>query len=220
MPNYNNRRKKTSYNTNNSTSADWQGLLYYSIIGILIYIGFMAIRSLSLGNGQKHSFLDWLKSIFAFGSGNGGTSITGNGSGSGNSNTSGNNTGFESPDISGNGGIDMYSGTIKDYQYFKASEYFGNYPRPTNPVYIANYDKLMKDLDLIRKNFGSAVKIVSGYKASDLAIFQECRGVHIKATNGNNDALNKVVLALRNSGQITGVSVYIPDSGETRYYNK
>jgi len=217
MPRYYNRRKTSTNKSNASTSADWQGLFYYSIIGILCYVGFMAIRSLSLGTGNKSSFADWLKSIFnIFEAGLGGS----NGTSSTSVDNGNDNAGFEEPTDNQGNGVDLYSGTIRDYTYFKASEYFGVYPRPTNPTYIANYNKLMSDLDLIRKNFGSAVKIVSGYKASDLALFQECKCAHIKASNGNNEALNNVVLALRKSSQLTGVSVYFPDSGDTRYYHK
>jgi len=78
----------------------------------------------------------------------------------------------------------------------------------------------MKDLDLIRQNFGSAVKITTGYKGGNLSMFQECKGVHIKAGNNANQALNKVVMNLRNSNQISGVSVYFEDTGDTRYYHK
>lgn len=214
MPPY---RKRTTSTKKNTTSADWQGLAYYSIIGVVCYIAFMAIRSLSLGSGNKSSFFDWLKSIFNIleagtgGSGTSGTSPEDYGN---------DNAGYETQAEGNNSGTDLYSSAIKDFQYFKASEYFGNHPRPTNPTFIANYNTLMKDLDLIRLNFGSAIKIVTGYKSSDLAIFQECKGAHIKASNGANDALNKVVLALRNSSQLKGSSVYMPDSGETRYFNK
>ncbi|SHK63239.1 hypothetical protein [Epilithonimonas mollis] len=210
---YKNRRS-VKKNNSSSSSADWQGLIYYSIIGVLLYIGFMAIRSLSLGTGNKSSFADWFKSIFDIFS-------AGTGFGDSDQTVKGNdNSGFEDTvDQQGNG-QDLYSGTIRDYEYFKANEYFGNYPRPTNGTYIANYDRLMRDLDLIRLNYGSAVKISSGYLASDIAIFKECKGAHIKPSNGNNEALNKVVVALRNSGQLKGSSVYFPDTGETRYYIK
>ena len=208
MPPYKNRRRTSTNNSNSSSSADWQGLLYWSIIGTLAYIGFMALRSLSLGTGNKSSFADWLKSIFnIFEAGLGGSG----GDSSNTGDSTNDNAGFVNDSGSGTTGTDLYSGSYKDYTYFKASEYFGNYPRPNNATYLANYDKLMKDLDLIRKNFGSAVKITTGYKASTLSMFQECKGVHIVAGNGNNEALNKVVMALRTSAQITGVSVYYED---------
>ena len=214
MPPY---KKRVSSTRNNSktTSADWQELIYYSIIGILCYIGFMAIRSLSLGNGNKSSFADWLKSIFnIFQSGTGGNS-----SGTSSPNVD-DNGGFEDIPIDQGTGVDLYSGTIKDYKYFKASEYFGNQPRPTNPQYIANYNKLMVDLDKIRENYGSSIQIISGYKAGNLAFFTECKGAHIKPSNGNYDALLKVVNALKNTNQITGTIVGLIDDKAIRYYFK
>lgn len=214
MPNYYKKRRTTSKNSA-STSADWQGLAYYSIIGVLIYIGFMAIRSLSLGTGNRSSFADWLKSIFnIFDAWN-----TGTGSGTSTAVTP-DLSGFENTDLDNQGGQDLYSQGITDSQYFKASEYFGNYPKPTDPTLINNYNRLISDLDLIRKTFGSAVYISAGYKAGDPEIFHNCKGVHFKASNGNNQALNNTVVALRKSNQINGVSVYMVDLGETRYYIK
>ena len=219
MPPYNNNRRKSYNNNKKSTSADWQGLLYYSIIGVLVYIVFMAIRSLSLGSGNKSSFADWLKSIFnIFQAGTGGSDGVKNGTDSGTSQVE-NSQGFESDVDNQGNSTELYSGAITDSVYFKKSEYFGNQKPPDNPTYISNYNKLVKDLDLIRQNFGSAVKIVTGYKGGDLAIFTECKGAHIKAVNGNNQALNNVVVALRKSNQLSGVSVYY-DDGATRYYNK
>lgn len=217
MPNYYKKRRTTSKNSA-STSADWQGLAYYSIIGVLVYIGFMAIRSLSLGTGNRSSFADWLKSIFnIFEAWNTGT---GSGTGTSDSSETPDLSGFENTDLDNQGGQDLYSQGIKDTQYFKASEYFGNYAKPTDPTLINNYNRLISDLDLIRKTFGSAVTISAGYKAGSPSMFQNCTGVHIKASNGNNQALNNTVVALRKSNQITGTSVYMEDSGETRYYIK
>jgi len=216
MPPYK-KRVSTTRNNSKTTSADWQGLIYYSIIGILCYIGFMAIRSLSLGTGNKASFADWLKSIFnIFQSGNGGSS-------SGTAPTTSaptDNGGFEDIPTDQGTGVDLYAGAIKDYKYFKASEYFGNQPRPTNPQYIANYNKLMVDLDKIRQNYGSSIQIISGYKAGNLAFFQECKGAHIKPVNGNYDALLKVVNALKNTNQISGTIVGLIDDKAIRYYFK
>lgn len=217
MPNYYKKRRTTSKNSA-STSADWQGLAYYSIIGVLVYIGFMAIRSLSLGTGNRSSFADWLKSIFnIFEAWNTGT---GSGTGTSDSSDTPDLSGFENTDLDNQGGQDLYSQGINDTQYFKASEYFGNYPRPTDPTRINNYNRLIADLDLIRKTFGSAIKIVTGYKGGSPTIFQNCTGAHIKAANGSNEALNKTVDLLRKTNQITGTSVYMEDSGDTRYYIK
>lgn len=57
------------------------------------------------------------------------------------------------------------SGNVKlyDAMYFKVSEYFGSFDIPSDPVLISNYNRLIIDLDLVRANFGEAVKIVEGY---------------------------------------------------------
>lgn len=61
-------------------------------------------------------------------------------------------------------GVDS-SGNIKLYDaiYFKVSEYFGSFDIPVDPVLISNYNRLIIDLDLVRANFGSAIKIIEGY---------------------------------------------------------
>lgn len=106
-------------------------------------------------------------------------------------------------------------GTPYVSQYFKDSEYFGNYLIPE--LYHRNWLAMSKMLDKIRGRFGSAIVITKGYMPplngliTDL--FQTCLAVEIYAQNNDNDRMHSVIVAMQNSGEIIPANIERKVSG-------
>jgi len=150
------------------------------------------LRSVTLGSGNKSSFFDWLKNmgsiidskITDITSGTGGTSNQPSSGNDGNSQTGTN-------------------GIIKS-EFFKESEYFPSC-KPTDARRIGNYNRLIKSMDKIRSQWGSAILIVSGYECDNsekMPAFDDCKAIMFKAQNGKNKSLYDAVGKLRDSGKI------------------
>jgi len=75
-------------------------------------------------------------------------------------------------------------------KYFKDSEYFGNNKIPTD--YYGNWLKLAKELDKIRKAFGTAILIKKGFNITD-PIFASCKAVEIYPQNNDYKHLMEVI---------------------------
>jgi len=80
----------------------------------------------------------------------------------------------------------------KDYvsEYFKDSEYFGQNKIPTD--YYGNWLKLAKELDKIRKAFGTAILIKKGFNISE-SVYASCKAVEIYPQNNDYKRLMEVV---------------------------
>ena len=101
----------------------------------------------------------------------------------------------------------------RDYTpiYFKESEYLGKYSLPIELQ--GNLSKLLRVLDTIRTNFGSAILIKRGYSPSITGIitnkFETCESVEIYPQNGKLKELNKLVLSLKQTVNLDVVENYI-----------
>lgn len=208
MPRY---YKKRTYAKKNEDSFkfDWKLIL----IGVFLFLVYRLFTSKKGGN--KATLSDWLKGLlnlnFGFGSGN---NPLGN-SDYGSENGSGNDPGSIDNGTTQNGGN---GSSIKESKYFKPKEYFGNYPRPTDPLIIANYNRLAKSLDNIRAEFGSPVLIGSGYSPNgERLAYKICKGVSIYAQNGDNKRLYDVASALKKSNKIEAGTLYYFENTGLQY---
>jgi len=183
MPKYYKRRRPAK-KTGESFDIDWKLIL----VGVGIFLVYRLFTSEKGTN--KGSLLDWIKNLFnPFGFGSGNNPL-------GNSNN-GSDSVFENGDGGENGSGSNGSG-LNESKYFQQKEYFGNYPRPTDPTKIANYNRLMKALDRVRGEFGSPILIRYGYNPNDdRAQFRECRAVVIVAQNGANQNLYDLIGTLK-----------------------
>lgn len=88
--------------------------------------------------------------------------------------------------------------------YFKDTEYFKNFPIPSQ--YVKNWNKLKRVLDAIRIRFGSAVLISRGYSPTLTGLitdsFQTCQSVEIRAQNGDNKTLSTLINSMQKSGEV------------------
>lgn len=179
-----------------NSSTNWGEILKWSFWGFILLI---VVRFLfgekTEGKSGFSNIWEFLKSLFLWGGtgGNGGTdSGKGNGSGTGTS-------------LGTGSGDSSVSETTPGYylpKYFQFKEYFGNYKMPTDSASIANFNKLMKALDRIRSDWGSAIVIRKGFDPA-LSCHSVCSCVKFEAQNGKQRQLYDLGVELRNGGFIS-----------------
>lgn len=211
MPNYYKKRRSTK-KTSDTFDIDWKLIL----VGIGLFLVYRLFTSKKGSN--KGTLLDWLKSLFnlGFGFGSGNNPLGNSNAGSDYGFENGNGNGANSENGSGNGG--GIPPALNQAKYFQEKEYFGNYPRPTAPEHIANYNRLIKSLDVIRAEFGSAVVIKQGYNSNDERLaYRVCKGVVISAQNGRNTELYDLIAKLKLANKIETGTVYIFEKETIQY---
>ncbi|MGX9985479.1 hypothetical protein [Soonwooa purpurea] len=199
MPKYykrsNRPKRNTTVSKSNDGGFDWFNLIYFLLIGSGAYLIYMMLRSVTLGTDNKSSFFDWLKNM--------GSILDDKISGLGSQNSSGSSG--SSNDTQGNNGNSENgtNGLIKS-QYFKESEYFPNC-KPTDQKRVGNYNRLIKQMDRIRSEWGSEILVVGGFECDNsdkLPAYDECRAIQFEAQNGKTVALFDKVKKLANAGTI------------------
>lgn len=166
--------------------SEFGEVLKWSLIGFVLLSLLKFIFSKGNSNGTYKSFWDYLKNIFNWSGGSGGSSSLLGGSG-------------QLENYSQNYSVNA-STSLNEGKYFKVKEYFKNNVYPTEAEYIANYNKLLKVLDRLRGEWGSEIIIVKGYDPnSDIIGFRNCTRVIVRPQFGSIEQLYDLAVSLEKS---------------------
>lgn len=191
-------------NKSNTNEINWETMLVIGVVAFIVYV--FAKSKWDLDNLFKNiTSLEWWKGLLK---GNVTTHPTEGGSSDGTSTTG---TPGKKPGTVTPGDLEIIDKDIDNTftynaKYFQASEYFGATLTPDR--FRSNYSFLMLQLDRIRENWGSPIKITKGYQnptASDIAYYNGynlCLAVNIVPTVGTVSQLSTFITNLVNRGII------------------